>query len=510
MATERPDDERRDKPDLSESGRKLDDSVDRDATRSQSVGGVLSTGDSPTQDSDHSFFAPGTVLGRYQLVEMVGRGGFGVVYLGTDPRLKREVAIKIPRRLGDREPHSWDDLINEARSVAGLSHESLIRVYDVGTLDDGVPYVVMEYVHGRTLREFVRQSSVSPRDALKIVLSIAQGLRYAHRHSIVHRDLKPSNIMIDRDGRVRIADFGLAVDLTDPMRRDSRKLAGTLAYMAPEQIRGENHRLDGRTDIWAVGVIMYWMLTGRRPFQASDPQKLAEQICLVEPAPIRQLVDRLPPEAERICAKCLSKTMAGRYQNATDLIDDLESLLAYFLPDVGADQPDDVFTSAESEESAESASLGSSSSRTSQRSATEPEAIIDGPVVPKGLRPFTRFDAGFFPRILPGPRNRNGIPESIEFWLNRLDDADQPLPVGLLYGPSGCGKTSFFRAGLIPQLPASITCLYAEARRDGFADALSERLANKFPLLGNYPLDEQLHDIRVGRQLSEHGRVLIV
>ncbi len=509
MSTDRPEHEKDEDPTTSDLN--FQRSVDRDATRSHSTAS-RSGGRAPKlEKGEETPFAPGDFLGRYQVVEFLGRGGFGVVYRAMDPRLKREVAIKIPRPREGVEPGSWDDLINEARAVAGLSHESLIQVYDVGTLDDGLPYIVMEYVHGRTLREFLRQTGISPRDAVKIVLAIAHGLRFAHRNSIVHRDLKPSNIMIDRDGRVRIADFGLAVDLTDPMRSSSRKLAGTLAYMAPEQIRGENHRLDGRTDVWAVGVILYGMLTGRRPFQAEDPQKLAQQICLVEPVPARQLVDRLPPEAERVCTKCLCKTMTGRYQNAADLIDDLENLLTFFLPGGWSEQSGGEPDGKETEDSVEpSTSVRSISSRTSQRSATAPNVAHEGPVAPRGLRPFTRADAGFFLKILPGPKDRDGIPESIGFWLNRLDDFDQPLSVGLLYGPSGCGKTSFFRAGLIPRLPSSMTCLYAEAQGEDFADALSERLANKFPTLGHYPLEDQLHDIRVGRKLSDHQRLLIV
>ena len=214
-----------------------------------------------------------------------------------------------------------------------------------------------------------------------------------------------------------MADFGLAIHESIQHRRRGER-SGTPAYMSPEQVRGETHRLDGRSDIWSLGVIFYEMLTGRRPFAGSDQYELFDEIKHREPKPPRQIDPADSGELERICLKCLSKRVTDRYSSAADLVDDLRHWLA-------GDR---------------------------QASHRRKRPAKKAKVVPKGLRSFGEEDADFFLDLLPGPRDRDGLPESIRFWKTRIEetDADKTFAVGLIYGPSGCGKSSLVKAGLLP------------------------------------------------------------
>ncbi len=451
-------------------------------------------------------FAVGEKLGRYEVKSVVGKGGFGTVYHAWDPRLERDVAIKVARTDRLTDPRIWKNFVDEGRAIANLSHDALIQVYDVERLDDNTPYVVMEFIRGQTLREFARNNDLTIQQSLLFVREIALGLRYAHSKSIVHRDLKPSNIIIDENDRVRIADFGLALNLDSPMRH-SNKVAGTAAYMAPEQVRAENHRLDGRTDIWALGVIMYWLFANRRPFSGNSFKELSKEICQREPIPIRQYNDGLPREIDRICGRCLSKLMSERYPTAGDLIDDLELLLVDLNQASHASvEMSSVITDTPSQETSATDS-GQPTSVASNTQRVEEETIK---IVPKGLRSYRSGDADFFLELLPGPKDRDGIPNSIRFWLNSMRDPDQNLPVGLIYGPSGCGKTSFMRAGLLPRLSANFDYIYCEATGDRLEEDLCKRIHDKYPLAGRHELEQQLHDLRLGKFSGSGKRLLVV
>jgi serine/threonine-protein kinase len=212
-------------------------------------------------------------IDRYELVRTLGDGGFGVVYQAYDPNTNRLVAIKVARRRAGQSLQTPDEVLDEARAVGQLDHPGLVRVYDADKTEEGSAFIVMELVDGGSLREHLRPSqSIAALEACEIIGQAAEAIHHAHRKGFVHRDLKPENILIARqDGTVKVADFGLA--LHDEVQRTSKvPSAGTVSYMAPEQIRGETNRLDGRTDIWALGVILYETLTGERPFRGGPLQ----------------------------------------------------------------------------------------------------------------------------------------------------------------------------------------------------------------------------------------------
>ena len=266
---------------------------------------------------------PGKV-GRYEIKKMIGSGAFGAVYLAHDPDLEREVAIKIPH--ADRFVSDEDEanFVKEARSTATLSDPAIVTVFDVGR-EDGHCYLVLDYISGASLEHALQGGTYAPYDAAKLIAKVAKGLHYAHKKGFVHRDMKPGNILLDDEGAPRITDFGLAVT-EESQRQLAGQVAGTPAYMSPEQVRGDVNHLDGRSDIWALGVMLYEMLTGRHPFWRGDVQECIDEIQRREPKPPRQIDDTIPAELERIILKCLSKDVTARYTTADDLKQDLNRL----------------------------------------------------------------------------------------------------------------------------------------------------------------------------------------
>ena len=196
-------------------------------------------------------FASGDTVGRYVVGRQIGRGAVGAVYLATDEELGRKVVIKVPRHDRGSSPRLVRQMIHEARTVAGLRHPGIVPVHDAGT-QDGTFFVVLQFIDGVTLQESLQETTTTPRDACRILASVAEAVHYAHQQKIVHRDLKPSNILLDDEQTPFVTDFGLAVD---PQRTNNWEFAGTLPYMAPEQIDSARD-IDGRVDIWALGVIL--------------------------------------------------------------------------------------------------------------------------------------------------------------------------------------------------------------------------------------------------------------
>ena len=264
-------------------------------------------------------------ISRYQVKKILGQGGFGIVYLAYDEQLQRLVAIKVPHRhLVDR-PEDAEAYLAEARTVANLDHPNIVPVHDVGSTEECPFFVVSKYIEGRTLAQKIKDNRPSVGDTAELVVTVAETLHYAHRKGLVHRDIKPGNILLDTSGKPYVADFGLA--LKEKNIGQGPRYCGTPAYMSPEQARGEGHRVDGRSDIFSLGIVFYELLTGRLPFHADSRDELLEQITTHEPRPPRQWEDTIPKELERICLKALSKRASERYTTAKDFAEDLRHFL---------------------------------------------------------------------------------------------------------------------------------------------------------------------------------------
>jgi predicted Ser/Thr protein kinase len=264
---------------------------------------------------------------RYRLSRCLGRGGFGEVFLARDDDLGRDVAIKIPRRDRFRSEASVAAFLGEARIAANLKHPAIATIYDVGRDANVGCFIAMEYVEGTVLSTLLVQGALPPNVAAKLVAEIAAAAHYAHTQGIVHRDLKPSNIIIDRRQQPHILDFGLGLSDADRDGHPAGGIAGTPRYMPPEQGVPDFPAIDGRADIWSIGVILYQALTGRYPFAGNMAQAI-EAARLYDPKPPRQIDDTIPPELERITLRCLSKLPRDRYSTAKDLADELHGWLA--------------------------------------------------------------------------------------------------------------------------------------------------------------------------------------
>jgi serine/threonine protein kinase len=272
-----------------------------------------------------SFNESARVIGRYQIRQTLGAGGFGTVYRAYDPDLNREVAIKVPNeqnaaKLGD------DAYLVEARNVAKLDHPNIVPVYDVGRTPEGLCYFVSKLVHGGSLEHRMKSARPSFVEAAELVASVADGLHHAHQQGLVHRDVKPANVLLDEKGKPLIADFGLA--LSDEEFGKCPSYSGTVVYMSPEQARGESHLVDARSDVYSLGVMFFELLTGKNPYRSNTMQTLLSEISTVEVRPPRQLNDAVPEELNRICCKSLTKNAIDRYSTARDFANDLRRWLA--------------------------------------------------------------------------------------------------------------------------------------------------------------------------------------
>ena len=278
----------------------------------------------------------GTELGSFEIVRLLGSGGMADVYLAHDRQLNRRVAVKVLRTEVSAEPHQLARLEQEARAASALSHPNICHIYHLGEMPDGRRYIAMEYVEGETLDQRLMTSRLALREALDIAIQVASALVAAHAAGIVHRDVKPANVMIRPDRLVKVLDFGLAKLAPSAMAfasagrgetvrvTEAGSLVGTIDYMSPEQARGQ--QVDARTDIWALGVVLYEMVAGRPPFAGATPSDVLAAILEREPTPLARPDPQVPAELQRIIGKALRKDPEKRYQVMKDLLLDLEAL----------------------------------------------------------------------------------------------------------------------------------------------------------------------------------------
>ena len=434
----------------------------------------------PGEGSGGSPIGDPSKIGRYTILGILGKGGFGRVYLAHDDDLDRRVAIKVPNPERIPHPDDAETFLVEARILAKLDHPNIVPVHDVGRTEDGLCFVVSKLIEGSDLAVSIQQARLSFRASAELVATIADALHYAHTRGLVHLDIKPSNILIDSSGKASVADFGLA--LRDEDYGKGRGLAGTPSYMSPEQAKGEGHLVDGRSDIFSLGVVFYQLLTGRRPFRGDSLHQIIEQVTPAEARPPRQIDDTIPKEQERICLMAMAKRASDRYTTARDMADDLR----LFLQTAGStglpDAPGTLTVPPGS--TLEESPLPP----TSQKSDCDQRPIK---IIPKGLRSFDEHDADFFLELLPGPRDRNGLSESIRFWKRKIEqiDPDKTFRVGLIYGPSGCGKSSLIKAGLLPRLGKHVITVLCRSNRRGdgspFAQGTTQGVSWTVPSIGS-------------------------
>ena len=266
----------------------------------------------------------GEVIGQYRILSLIARGGMGTVYRAHDTRLARDVALKFLPAYLAAQPDAEEQLLMEARAAAGLEHPNVCSIHQIGETDDGRLFIAMAYYEGETLKERLLRGPLSLEESVATAVQIARALAAAHARGIIHRDVKPGNVMLGSDGTVRLLDFGLAT-VTDATLTRSGMTPGTVAYMSPEQARGD--ALDPRTDLWSLGVLLYEMLAGVRPFRGENARKLLHAILRDDPEPMSKRRPEVPGALARVVERLLRKDPATRYEGAAEVLTDLARAL---------------------------------------------------------------------------------------------------------------------------------------------------------------------------------------
>lgn len=385
-----------------------------------------------------------TRIGRYTVRRSLGEGAFGTVYLAHDTELDRPVAIKIPRTSALKSALPLADLLREARRAASLRHPNIVTIHDLGQAD-GYCYIISEYIDGSNLAERMLQARPTFRESALLVAQVAEALHAAHRLGLVHRDIKPSNILVDRNGQAHVADFGLAI-MNGESPGDSAWCAGTPQYMSPEQVQPGADRVDARSDLYSLGVVLYELLSAKRPFAANSLEELFAQIRQADLTLPHVWEPRVPAELERICLKAMARHPSERYASAADLAQELREWQANAegLPRAVHDfdvRPDDAVTLIPQ-------------ARSTQIRLPEPGAAQEPPATwPLGLCAFDASRSEAYQELWQAAL----APGSVMPWQELLDwigtDGQGAARMGVLRGAPGSGKTSLVRAGLLARLP---------------------------------------------------------
>src|SRR5437868_5478508 len=286
-------------------------------------------------DSDAKL-SPGQTIAHYEIEKQIGVGGMGEVYLAKDKRLDRSVAVKVLNREYSTNDANLERFTREAKAASALNHPNILVIHEIGE-SGNTSYIVSEFIKGKTLREVVKESPMNVSEILDIAIQIAGALAAAHDERIIHRDIKPENVMVRPDGYVKVLDFGLAklinnknslIGLEDATKKQNHTaqgvIMGTVSYMSPEQAKGE--KVDERTDIFSLGVLIYEMVTGRIPFDGDSVSEIFANLINRAPQPLARYAANVPDELQRIVAKTLRKNREDRYQTMKDLLADLKEL----------------------------------------------------------------------------------------------------------------------------------------------------------------------------------------
>jgi serine/threonine protein kinase len=381
-------------------------------------------------------------IGPYEDLEIIGSGAFGFVFSSKDRGSALSVAIKFPRPKSVYAADLVEQICSESELARQLEHPNIIPSYGVEKYGEYI-FIKQKLLEGTFLSDLI-ELGCTEKAAVNFMILVANAISYAHENGVYHRDLKPKNIGIDSDGSPVVMDFGLAINRHTQHEREG-EMCGTPHYVSPELVEGRSDFIDGRSDLWSLGVILYEMLTQRRPFDSPNRAALFSEICN-RPAPaIREIKPSIDPDLEKICLRCLEKNVEQRFLTVADFA----TALMEWRQTNGS----------------------SSEERRYQK--------ID----PKGFQSFTVKDHESFIRLLPGERDVEGKPVSIRIWCERLENTmpELALPACIIYGTSGSGKSSFVRAGIIPSLNQRIVSAIYVACQSGhieerIVDAIKMRM----------------------------------